>query len=612
MSRGFQRLVLLSAESRSTCADWYEPFNYSVRKIEAAVRGDPSLAHIEPVIVDATGDSAEQCAQRLAEAEPDLIGVSTYYWSFPALCRAVRLLKRRLPECIVIFGGPSAAPEMFSVPGFTDGGEYVDALVLNEGELVIRHVLSLPDNTRAALRQVPGLAVAESGGGWHNTGPGPLPVLDELPSPLQMGLLPPGTSGHLETFRGCPMSCSFCEWGESQGFQRAFSRDYLTRELRALKSFGPKGIFLIDAGLNLNAKAFRNLAAAEEEVGVLRLHPVHTECYPSHLNEAQLQFLSDISIASVGIGLQSYDEEVNRRLGRPHDAARFERVVSEVLSVAGSTWIEIILGLPGDNPQNFMTTLERARKLGAGVRVARCLVLPKALLSHAPAHFDMDFDPETLLMQSCWGWPGDSIDETAHAVEDLVMADGGVGGAGMDYWAFPQTSPGSPKYGWTELMPASPAAAGAKQDAHLQEVEDGSGTNAAQANNGGGREADSGEVADGVDAQLSDAWRAAVASGSRSQWALVEAELFEGQAELTVSIVAAPEETFIVRIEPADQAADSYTNLGDLAFSYKEVAGRSLPSFSFETLEKVMAELHDATLRDGGANRDLCAQSPTV
>lgn len=574
------RLALLSAESSATCAAWYEPFNYSVRKIEAAVRADPTLQHVETIIVDGTGDSTEECAQRLDEVAPDIVGVSTYYWSFPALFRATRELKRRRPDCLLVYGGPSAAPEMFSVEGFTDGHEFVDGLVLGEGELVIRQILSMAQLTRSALLEIPGLAVAGPTG-WTNTGAPSLPILDEIPSPLQMGLLPPGTSGHLETFRGCPMSCKFCEWGETGAWQRAFSEEYLIRELRALKEFQPKGVFLIDAGLNLNAKAFRNLAAAEKEVGILRSQPVHTECYPSHLNEAQLEFLSDISIASIGIGLQSYDKEVNRRLGRPHDADRFERVVNDVLPIASSTWIEIILGLPGDDPDSFMVTLDRALKLGAGVRVARCLVLPKALLARSPAHFAMDFNPENLTMRSCWGWPGDSIERTARIVSDMVEAQGGISGPDLDYWAFPQSSPGAPKYSWTELKPmhyyrtALPPEEPAEEESELNVV-------------------------------LADACRDAVMRGSNGSWEVISAKLVGERTELTVSVTATISETFIIRIERAEQVSESYQKLDDLAYSYNDISGQPLPAISFATLRDVIAELHMA-LRSKSAGHDYVA-----
>ncbi len=48
------------------------------------------------------------------------------------------------------------------------------------------------------------------------------------------------------------------------------SEDYLTRELEALAAHDAPAVFNVDAGLNLNAQAFRNLVAAEKKVGFLK------------------------------------------------------------------------------------------------------------------------------------------------------------------------------------------------------------------------------------------------------------------------------------------------------------------------------------------------------
>ena len=53
-------------------------------------------------------------------------------------------------------------------------------------------------------------------------------------------------------------------------------------------------VFLVDAGLNLNAKAFDNLAEAEKRTGFLQNAAFWCEVYPSLVNEKQIDFLSSI------------------------------------------------------------------------------------------------------------------------------------------------------------------------------------------------------------------------------------------------------------------------------------------------------------------------------
>ena len=86
-----------------------------------------------------------------------------------------------------------------------------------------------------------------TGEGWHLTGEHEQPILDKLASPFQLGLVPPGKTGHLETFRGCPLSCTFCQWGDLKKTNRIFSVDYLVRELRSFQRLGMKGAMIVDA-----------------------------------------------------------------------------------------------------------------------------------------------------------------------------------------------------------------------------------------------------------------------------------------------------------------------------------------------------------------------------
>ncbi len=415
------RVALLCLDPLPEQKGTFRPFNYSVRKIHAAVEANPSL-HAQVEVFDSGSTDAAEFVGRIEAFDPDVIGVSAYVWSFPTFIEVSRQLKQRRPDRTVIFGGPSARLEMFALPPFQDGPQVVDALVLGEGEDIFQEILALSERRRSDLTGIKGLAVS-TGHGWHLTPEHAQPVLDGLASPFQLGLVPPGKTGHLETFRGCPLSCTFCQWGDLKKTNRIFSVDYLVRELRAFLELGMKGAMIVDAALNLNARAFRNLRAAEREVGFFRNATLNAEVYPQYMTDEHLQFLSEVGGgADLGLGLQSFDRDVLQNVERPFDAARFERVVADVLAIAPNTAIEIIMGLPGDSPDSFRRTFDRAMRLGASVHVFRCLVLPNALMSRAPASFAMVYDPITLRMESCLGWEPGEIDAMAAELDKMARS----------------------------------------------------------------------------------------------------------------------------------------------------------------------------------------------
>ncbi|HEY3493638.1 MAG TPA: radical SAM protein [Polyangiaceae bacterium] len=431
-----RRVALLCIDPWLKKEGSYRPFNYSVRRIEAAIRAEPEFDSLDLRVFDTQSADPDALFAELERFDPDVIGASAYVWSFPTFLEVSRRARARRPDVTSIFGGPSARPEMFALAPFAPYADDVDALVLGEGERTIQDILRLPDRSRDSLSTLPGLSIS-NGSSFVATAHAEPPPLEGLASPFQMDLVPHGFTGHLETFRGCPLSCSFCQWGDLSNASRTFSKEYLVRELEAFGRMEARGVTLVDAALNLNPRAFRNLVQAEEDVRFLRSVHFHTEVYPSHMTPEHLRFLETIEADSVGIGLQSYDPEVLKRVERNFYADRFERTVRDVGSIVPDTVVEIILGLPGDNPDSFRRTLEQARRLPVGVRVYKCLVLPNALMSRAPAHFAMEYDPRTLQMISCWGWSREELERACEELTELVKTDGGEILDGSDTWKFP-------------------------------------------------------------------------------------------------------------------------------------------------------------------------------
>ncbi|MEO8202772.1 MAG: radical SAM protein [Betaproteobacteria bacterium] len=411
--------------------------SYGIRRILAAVVADPELASAKVALVDHRRVDVEAYVESLASFEPDLVGFSIYVWSTPCMIEVARRLKQRRPQCTVIFGGPSARTTLFDLAPYADAHTYLDAVVSTEGEAVFREIARLPELNRAALRSVPGLHLPASGV-WLQTGHrAPTADLDAIASPFQLGLMPPKSVAYLETYRGCPLSCRFCEWGASETSRAVFSADYIARELEAFARQGSPSVFLLDAGLNLNARGFRNLLAAEERVGFLKSSLFWAEIYPTHIQDEHMEFLSRVGTSYLGVGLQSLDPAVLKLHDRPFDRARFEKALNQLISVTTAE-VQIIFGLPGDSPAGFRRTLEYARSFPVAVRAYHCLVLPDALMSRGRPGWDMRYDTTNLAMQSCLGWSEEDILAMRAELDGATAASGGK--SGKYWWSFPRRS----------------------------------------------------------------------------------------------------------------------------------------------------------------------------
>jgi radical SAM superfamily enzyme YgiQ (UPF0313 family) len=555
----------------------FKPFNYSVRKVQAALVANPSL-HVEVTVFDYESKNVEDFVARIEAMDPDIIGASAYVWSFPTFCEVARALKRSRPDRLIIFGGPSARMEMFNLAPFRDGPRWIDALVLGEGEEVFQEIVGLEDWSPARLRTVRGITVS-TGDGWFLTPARDVPVLDTLASPFQMGLVSNVKTGHLETFRGCPLSCTFCQWGDLSKANRVFSVDYLVRELQSYVSMGLPSVMIVDAALNLNLRAFRNLCTAEREVGFFKKAFLHAEVYPQYLAEEHLTFLRGVGGGlNLGLGLQSYNKGVLGGVERPFDEARFERVVGELLQITPRSEIEIIMGLPGDDPESFRTTLHRALGLGAGVRVYHCLVLPNALMSRSPASFDMEFDPIDLSMISCLGWKDGAIQRMS---EELTALSRTIPGAFLHNdgfgWHFPppvESKKG--QRGWHYMLSGTDSEPNAGDDSTRSTAvslrvtipADGpSGAPASTKPQNGPASGSAGAVPRrSVSPPLRDALRGAVAAATTGTWQLVAVDREEGLLTLTC---ATPAGELTLDIQPVTEGARFFKAYEGLGYSYR-------------------------------------------
>jgi radical SAM superfamily enzyme YgiQ (UPF0313 family) len=549
------------------------PFNYAVRRIQAAIIGDPRFSEIELRLIESSSEDPDELTASIEAFDPDLIGVSAYVWSFPMLLEVCRRAKQARPDRTIVFGGPSSRPEMFELPQHAGGAQSVDAIVIGEGEECFQEIVLAPDKSHAALAAIPGLAVRD-GDSWKFTRERRLGPPDQYPSPYALGLMPPDVTHQLESARGCPLSCTYCEWGDTGVVSRNFGYEYLLRELTCLKNMSASGVWLVDPGLNLNSRAFRALAKAEAEVGALRHHgDFRCELYPSHLKDEHLSFLESVRAYYVGIGLQSFNQEVLKGVERPFHEDRFDRVVREVAAIVPDVTVEVIMGLPGDDPESFRRTMEKVLQLPVAVRVFHCLVLPSALMTRAPPSFQLKFDPFTLQVVSCRGWSRDDIEKTREWLDASAKSeDGDIPHAGT--WKFRRRDWGGVPQGvlrtrkWNDVYDVPRAARVA-------------------------REPDSAKSADLPDVSPDLLAFLEKQLGQVGSWSLAGAtQIGSDPREGLVARIERPEGPLRLRISRAEKTPRSYRSAHGIAYAYESDGDAPLVNAGLDALDRLIARLH--------------------
>lgn len=154
----------------------------------------------------------EEIAYQLKDSA--VVGFSTYLWNKNFNNGVARRLRELNPQCVILFGGPEPA---ITDPDIFQDHPWITAVIKNEGEVVFKNVLENLDT----LDKVPGLLINQQGRVLDTGNAERIQDLSILPSPYLTGFFDDIISENpeiewaatLETNRGCPYQCTFCDWG---------------------------------------------------------------------------------------------------------------------------------------------------------------------------------------------------------------------------------------------------------------------------------------------------------------------------------------------------------------------------------------------------------------
>lgn len=321
--------------------------------------------------------------------DPDVLALSCYIWNWSYNMKLAQRIKQLHPGCLVVIGGPEAPNRS---DGFFRDHQFIDVIAHGEGEDTFADLLVCLA-MGGDLSEVEGISYASKDGSTIKTKARKrMSDLDSIPSPYLDGLFDQmiandaDISFHAsqETNRGCPYSCTFCDWGSAvMSKVRQFSTERLVDEI---DWFGKKGIDLIyncDANygiLKRDMDLTRYMVAAKHRYGG----------YPNKFRAAYAKKSDDkvFEIATmlnnagmnkgITLSMQSMDphalEMVKRSNIRVDD---FRGLLDRYRQAAIPTYTEMIVGLPGETLDGFANGLDQVLEAGQhdNISIYMCMLL---------------------------------------------------------------------------------------------------------------------------------------------------------------------------------------------------------------------------------------------
>ena len=330
----------------------------------------------------------EEGVNRLLSA--NIVGFSTYVWNFRLSLEIARRLKKQKPEILIVFGGPQVPDE---AEVFLSQFPFIDIVCHGEGEQVFCSIVeSYPSKDWG---DIPSISYFDDNGAFINHPQAPrIKDLDIIPSPYLNGLFealmlenPQNEWLSLwETNRGCPFSCTFCDWGSATASK--VYRFELERLLAEIDWFADKKVefvFCCDANfgiLSRDTQIAQYAADIKSRTGYPQaLSLQNTKNATDRAYETQRILNTSGLSKGVDLALQSIDKNTLESVKRANISIETYEILQQRFTSDGvATFTDIILGLPGETYESYVEGVSKLIENGQHNRIQfnNLSILPNA------------------------------------------------------------------------------------------------------------------------------------------------------------------------------------------------------------------------------------------
>ena len=319
----------------------------------------------------------------LNQRNPKIACFSNYIWNTNLSYNFARQIKERSPESIIVFGGPDYPIDTVSQEKFLLTHPIIDFYVFRDGEFAFVELYNTLEkyNFDVSLIKKERLTIPSC----HYLSDGKLVQgslldqpknLDELPSPYLSGLcdkfLNDGLLPTLQTTRGCPFRCTFCQEGDLYYNKvKRFSFERVKQELDYVaKRADVSGLLIVDSNFGMykdDVEICHYIASIQQKYNWPRFFMgMDGKNQKARILEASAL----IKGTYLGAATQSTSQEVLANVKRQNVSWSDMVLVAKEAEVRGAnSFSEIILGLPGDSKEAHFKSIFCL--IDAGINVVR-------------------------------------------------------------------------------------------------------------------------------------------------------------------------------------------------------------------------------------------------
>jgi radical SAM superfamily enzyme YgiQ (UPF0313 family) len=338
----------------------------------ATTRADPLLGPATELSIALQRRAIDRVVA--AYDRPDVLAFSLYPWNAAYTLAVADAARRAHPEALIIAGGPSVPRRPERARQLLDDHPSLDVLVFAEGEPAFREIL-LARLEGTGLESIGGIALAagrDRDEHMFTAPPGRVFDFSATASPFLDGTFDEliarnpdyFTMALLETNRGCPFSCTFCDWSLTKHVVE-FPLERVHAELEWIARRGFRHIMMADANFGIRRRdtdIARYLADLRARTGAPSTFYFYLTKNDHARNLETIDILQAADIGCwVGLAVQDFDDDVLEAVKRDNIQTGESLALRAICGERGiPTFNELILGLPGQTYASFTATVAQA------------------------------------------------------------------------------------------------------------------------------------------------------------------------------------------------------------------------------------------------------------
>lgn len=332
--------------------------------------------------------SMDEVSNLLFTHGPGIFLFSNYMWNVDNHLKASAWIKQHSPQSVTIHGGPSFPSYPDASAKFLNAKRHIDFGAIGEGERTTVELLNHLANKGTHPHNIPGLSFLKDNE-YVRTPPRERSTnLDEFPSPYLTGVFDEiyETSIYaiLETNRGCPYGCTFCDWGSATLQKiRCFSMDRVRQEVQWMSEHKMRDISIADANFGIFARDIeicRLVCEAKKQTGYPERVMIN---YSKNTHKGVVEIVDMMAksgvITSGTISIQTRDPDtlaaIHRRNIKTEEYEKLQIAFGE-RGLPMDT--QLMIGLPGSTLKAFKEDLRFYFFKDVNVRVFRTVLLPNS------------------------------------------------------------------------------------------------------------------------------------------------------------------------------------------------------------------------------------------